>query len=117
MRGCTADLRRPRLILSTDLFRIASVTKTFLATIILQLVAERRLSLDDAVEDWLPGLVSGARAITAGQLLTMRSGLPDYVPAVLGDPPDVARLQRYFEPAELIRIALRQPGRSEPGVA
>ncbi len=36
-------------------FRTASTTKAFTATVVLQLVAEKRLSLDDTVEHWLPG--------------------------------------------------------------
>ncbi|MFF7205650.1 serine hydrolase [Streptomyces sp. NPDC008141] len=35
------------------------MTKTFVATVVLQLVAEGRLSLDDTVERRLPGVVSG----------------------------------------------------------
>src|SRR5436309_155572 len=38
-------------------FRIGSVTKAFTATVLLQLESEGRLSLDDSVERWLPGVV------------------------------------------------------------
>jgi D-alanyl-D-alanine carboxypeptidase len=41
---------------ATDRFRIGSVTKSFVATVALQLVGEGRLSLADTVEDRLPGL-------------------------------------------------------------
>jgi D-alanyl-D-alanine carboxypeptidase len=65
-----------------DRFRIASTTKTFVATVVLQLVGEGRLSLDDTVEHWLPGVVSGngndGSAITVRQLLQHTSGLFDY---------------------------------------
>ena len=64
-------------------FRIASYTKTFVAATLLQLVGERRLSLDDTVERWLPGLVTGngndGSRITVRQLLQHTSGLHDYV--------------------------------------
>jgi D-alanyl-D-alanine carboxypeptidase len=60
-------------------FRIASTRKAFVATVALQLAGERRLSLDDTVERWLPGVVRGngndGRQITIGQLLTHTSGL------------------------------------------
>jgi D-alanyl-D-alanine carboxypeptidase len=96
------------------------VTKT-LATVTLQLTADHSLSLDDLVTGWLPDLVPHVLPVgwtaTIGQLLAMRSGLPDYVPALIGDPPDVTRLQRYFEPEELIGIAVAQPGAREPGSA
>jgi D-alanyl-D-alanine carboxypeptidase len=38
-------------------FRVASLTKTFVATVVLQLVEEGTLALDDTVDDWLPGLI------------------------------------------------------------
>lgn len=63
-------------------FRAASVTKTFTATVVLQLVAEGRLSLTDSVEKWLPGVVSGngndGRRITVRHLLQHTSGIYDY---------------------------------------
>jgi D-alanyl-D-alanine carboxypeptidase len=60
-------------------FRIASLTKTFTATVVLQLVAGGALSLDDTVERWLPGrLPDGAGTrITVRDLLQHRSGLHD----------------------------------------
>ncbi|MFE7608952.1 serine hydrolase domain-containing protein [Streptomyces celluloflavus] len=65
-----------------DRFRIASITKTFVATVLLQQEAEGELSLDDTVEKWLPGLVRGngndGRKISVRQLLNHTSGLFDY---------------------------------------
>ena len=64
-------------------FRIGSLTKPFVSTTVLQLVGEGKLSLDDTVERWLPGLVRGngndGRRITVRQLLQHTSGLPNYV--------------------------------------
>ncbi|MFF8288296.1 serine hydrolase domain-containing protein [Streptomyces sp. NPDC016309] len=63
-----------------DRFRAGSVTKTFIATVVLQLAAEGRLHLDDPVGRHLPGLVpaGAARNVTLRALLTHTSGLPDY---------------------------------------
>ena len=61
------------------LFRIASVTKSFTATLVMQLVAEGKLSLDDTVEKLAPGLLDAGGRITVRQLLGHTSGLPDYV--------------------------------------
>ncbi|MFJ8432110.1 serine hydrolase domain-containing protein [Kitasatospora sp. NPDC094019] len=59
-------------------FRIASVTKTFVATTVLQLVGEHRLGLDDPVARHLPSLLpEGQSAITVRQLLNQRTGLFD----------------------------------------
>jgi D-alanyl-D-alanine carboxypeptidase len=67
-------------------FRIGSATKTFTATMVLQLVGEGRLSLDDTVDHWLPGVVAGngndGTKITVRQLLQHTSGLPDYADAL-----------------------------------
>ncbi|WP_432543006.1 serine hydrolase domain-containing protein [Kineococcus sp. SYSU DK002] len=64
-------------------FRIASVTKPFVAATLLQLVGEGRLSLDDTVEQHLPGVVQGngndGNLISIRQLLQHTSGLPEYL--------------------------------------
>ena len=72
-----ADRTSKRRMLHTDRFRIGSITKTFVATVVLQLVAEGRLTLDGPLARWLPGLVPAG--ITVRQLLAHRSGLFDYV--------------------------------------
>ncbi|GAA1248474.1 serine hydrolase domain-containing protein [Kitasatospora nipponensis] len=94
--------------------RIGSNTKTFTAVVVLQLVAEGRIGLDTPVDCYLPGLVRGegidGRRITVRQLLQQTSGLPNYSDH-LGD--DV----RYFEPRELLGIALEHPADFAPGTA
>jgi D-alanyl-D-alanine carboxypeptidase len=57
-------------------FRIASMTKTFIATVVLQLVDEGKLSLADPVAKWYPAFPRG-NEITVDHLLRMRSGIPD----------------------------------------
>ncbi len=59
-------------------FRLASMTKQFTAAAILLLVQEGRLSLNDGVQKWLPGLPPATSAITIRELLTHTSGLIDY---------------------------------------
>ncbi|MEU3773666.1 serine hydrolase domain-containing protein [Streptomyces sp. NPDC032472] len=57
-------------------FRIGSVTKVFTSTVVLQLVAEGRFTLDTPVQDLLPGtLPAHWHPITVGQLLSHTSGL------------------------------------------
>lgn len=78
----------PVTAMSTDLhFRIASMTKTFTATIILELVDEGRLSLGDTVNEiitkfFTPGYfnftIPYGDTITLRNLLEMRSGMVDY---------------------------------------
>jgi D-alanyl-D-alanine carboxypeptidase len=64
-------------------FHVASMTKPVVAAVAMQLVQFGRLSLDDTIESWLPGLVARGDRITVRQLLSHTSGLPDYtrVPA------------------------------------
>ncbi|MFD5727978.1 serine hydrolase domain-containing protein [Streptomyces sp. NPDC058368] len=58
-------------------FRAGSVTKVFTAATVLQLAAERRLSLDRPVRSYLPELIPAAYgAVTVRQLLNHTSGLP-----------------------------------------
>jgi D-alanyl-D-alanine carboxypeptidase len=59
-----------------DPFRIASITKTFVATAILQLVDEGKLSKSDTLSRWYPDFPN-ADQITVEDLLRMRSGLVD----------------------------------------
>ena len=61
-----------------DRFRIGSLTKTYGATIVLQLAGEGRLSLDDSLGTHLPGVVPNADKITIRHLLNHTSGLFDY---------------------------------------
>lgn len=93
-------------------FRIGSNTKAFTATVLLQLESERRLSLDDSVARWLPGVVAangydGAK-ITIRQLLNHTSGLPDYIgsPQISGPYAVNANARQSYPPQTLVNIAL-----------
>src|SRR5215212_2454366 len=72
-----ADLRNAAPIRGDDHFRIASVSKTFTATVILQLVDDGKLSLDDTLETYVPGIPNGSE-ITIRQVLQMTAGIFDY---------------------------------------
>jgi D-alanyl-D-alanine carboxypeptidase len=107
-----ADLDRPRPIGAGDRYRIGSVTKLYVATLVLQLVADGLLGLDDTIEDRLPGLVPDGHRITVETLLRLRSGLPDYLTQLFGDPPtDLSSLDRYWSPQQLVAAALASSDR------
>ncbi|EGX56630.1 beta-lactamase [Streptomyces zinciresistens K42] len=103
--GGTRFVRTGSGIAREDRFRAGSVTKTFIATVVLQLAAERRLSLSDTVERHLPGLVRGTggdgRALTLRALLTHTSGLPDFAAATGAAVP--------LTPRQAVRVALTGP--------
>lgn len=73
-----ADLKTRRAITSADVFDVGSITKTFVAAEVLELVAAGRLGLDDHLSEWLAGLPD-ANQITIRQLLSHTSGLADYL--------------------------------------
>lgn len=100
-------------------FRAGSITKTFLATAVLQLAAEHRLRLDDTVERWLPGLVDGkgndGRRITLRMLLNHTSGLFDYTTdKELHQSYERDPAQR-LPPRTLVRVAVSHPPLFQPG--
>lgn len=80
-----ADLAAGTPVTEATYFRIGSVTKTFVATVILQLVDEGELSLHDTIADHGFDSLQNAPFITIRNLLNMTSGLPDYThaPALL----------------------------------
>jgi D-alanyl-D-alanine carboxypeptidase len=110
-----ARLRPRERMQATDRFRIASVTKTFIATVSLQLAAEGRLQLGDPVEHWLPGLVPNGRSITLRQLLNHTSGLfsfnedDDFKKALIADP------GRSWSRREVLSVAFSHPPLFAPG--
>ena len=107
-----ADRAAGRAMGSDDRFRIGSVTKTFVAALVLRLAEDGSLRLDDTVERWLPGLVPGGRAITLRHLLSHTAGLPDYVE----DPRLRSEPDRRWKPRELVSLALaRTAERARPG--
>ncbi|MFI6366031.1 serine hydrolase domain-containing protein [Nocardia sp. NPDC050630] len=97
-----------------DYFRVGSNTKTMTSTVILQLVQEGKLSLDDPIDKYWPGVPNGDR-ITIAQLNEMRSGLYSYT----FDPQFNAALdnepQKVWTPEELLAIAFAHPVNFQPG--
>ncbi|GGP73071.1 serine hydrolase domain-containing protein [Streptomyces melanogenes] len=121
-----ADLRTGRERQAEDRYRVGSITKTFVATVILQLEAEGRLSLDDTVEHWLPGVVRGnghdGKKITLRRLLNHTSGIYNYTQ----DPAFGQRIfgteflqHRYdtYTPRQLVDIAMTHAPNFEPGAS
>ncbi len=72
-----ADLRKPDSLTATTSLQIASTSKTFTSVAIMRLVQENKLSLDDSITKYFPGLPYPG--ITVRMLLSHRSGLPNYI--------------------------------------
>jgi D-alanyl-D-alanine carboxypeptidase len=98
-------------------FRMGSVTKAFVATVVLQLVAEHRLGLDDPVSSVLPGVLPYADLITVRELLNHTSGVPEYL-RTLPSPRSAEFLAlrwRTWTAAELVARVADQDVLFEPG--
>ncbi len=96
--------------------RIASVTKTFTASLIWSLIEEKRLRLNDTVDKWLsPGLVPKGDIITVGMLLNHTSGLfdhenaPEFMKKLLKDP------THEWTAEEVLAITRNHPVNFDPG--
>ncbi|WP_082598065.1 MULTISPECIES: serine hydrolase [unclassified Kitasatospora] len=118
-----SELGSGRPVAEQGRFRIGSVTKPFVATIVLQLVGEGRLALSDTVEQHLPGLLPGGAGVTVRRLLNHTSGLADFTKH-----PDLAftdeeSIRRWvaegrwdgYQPRELAALAAAMPVRFQPG--
>ncbi|MET9295118.1 serine hydrolase [Streptomyces sp. NPDC003077] len=123
-----ADLRTGRPMRRADRFRAGSLTKPFVAAVVLQLAAEHRLSLDAGVTRYLPGTAhaigphGAARLarVTTRQLLGHTSGLFDYtrdahLARALRGPGFAAHRYDTHTPAALLRVALRHRPVATPG--
>jgi D-alanyl-D-alanine carboxypeptidase len=101
-----------------DVTRIGGVTKSFTATVVLQLVGEEKLALGDTVEQWLPGAISNGEAISIRQLLNHTSGIYDFAadPAYLA-PYIEGNLTYIFDLRTLVQIAADHGPLFAPGSA
>lgn len=113
-----ADLSNARPARPQLRHRIGSITKTFVATTLLQLVDEGRLGLDDPIGQWLPELVPGelGQRVTVRMLLNHTSGIGNYTDALLNSLAAVERVgTTTYAPAELVATGLALPRTGEPG--
>ncbi|MBJ7961002.1 serine hydrolase [Bacillus mycoides] len=97
-------------------FRIGSVTKTFTATVVLQLAEENSLNLDDSIEKWLPGVIHGNgyddKQITIRQLLNHTSGIAEYTRSKGFNLMDT---KKSYRAEELVKMGISMPPDFTPG--
>ncbi len=110
-RGAHVSMR------AADRYRIASVTKAFVSVVILQLEAEGKLDVDDAVEKYLPHVVPNGSAITLRELMSHTSGLFNYTDddAFVNDP--FTSFARAWTPQQLLAVAFAHPATFAPGTS
>ncbi|MFC6090285.1 serine hydrolase domain-containing protein [Saccharothrix lopnurensis] len=115
-RAGTARVGSPRPVPTDGRFRVGSVTKTFVSTVVLQLVGEGRVELDAPVSRYLPGLLPDGDRITVRHLLQHTSGLYNYTDALPLDPEDFDPIRyRTWTPAELVALSTARPLDFRPG--
>jgi D-alanyl-D-alanine carboxypeptidase len=110
--AATAGAERPS---ASQRFRAGSITKTFTAAIVLQLVQEGKLGLGDTLEQHLPGVVPRGREITVRQLLRHQSGLENYTNLPHWPWLKQALASASTRPLDILRYAGSQPLVVEPG--
>ncbi|MEV2272517.1 serine hydrolase domain-containing protein [Nonomuraea africana] len=119
-----ADTDTGRKRRQQEYFRAGSTTKTFVAVVVLKLAAEGRLSLDDTVDKWLPGVVKGnghdGSKITIRQLLNQTSGIFPYTSdeGLATKQWSTAFLKGRFDsyrPEQLVKVAMANPPSFAPG--
>src|ERR1700738_4231588 len=96
-------------------FRNGAVAISYVSTLLLKLVDEKKVSLDDKLSKWLPE-ISHADRVTLGQLAQMTSGYVDYV---IGNTAMNSALYanpfRRWTVHEMLQYAVDQPLLYEPG--
>jgi CubicO group peptidase (beta-lactamase class C family) len=80
-------------------FRLASVSKSFTALLVLQLVEQGRVSLDDPLQKYLPG-IAGGDVMTIRHLLSHTAGMPDFMSFE-----EAAKLPRESAPGERLNYS------------
>lgn len=94
------------------LFKIASISKLYIATATAKLVSNKRVSLDKTLADYLPelvGRVEYADQITLRMLLQHRSGIPNFI-----DDPKFPWANLPIETSELLKFGLDKPADFKP---
>jgi D-alanyl-D-alanine carboxypeptidase len=100
---------------AADRYRIASGTKAFVSVVILQLEAEGKLDVDDAVEKYLPHVVPNGSSITLRELMSHTSGLFNYTGNVAFVNNPFTNFARARTPQQLLAVAFAHPATFPPG--
>ncbi|HWA06601.1 MAG TPA: serine hydrolase domain-containing protein, partial [Ignavibacteria bacterium] len=109
-----ADIDTKAPMVTDFRFRIGSLTKTFTCTVLLQLVDEKKLTLDESIDKYFPNLPN-AKNITVRMLGDMTSGLFNYSEAKEFDDSMQAYPKKLWKPEELVEVSVRNGTYFEPG--
>lgn len=105
-----ADVENQVPATAETVYRVASISKTFAATAVMQLVEKGLVSLDDPIRKWVPQFPrKGDTTITLRHLLTHTSGIRHYKPGEMANPAS------YDSVADAIRLFKDDPLLFTPG--
>lgn len=94
------------------LFKIASISKLYIAVAAAKLINNKRLSLDKILVDYLPeltGRIENANQITLRMMLQHRSGIPDFI-----DDPKLPWSNLPTNSNEFLKLVLDEPADFKP---
>jgi len=103
--GGWADIQGQKAMTLDTTLMAYSMTKTFTAVAILQLAEQRKLSLDDVIDRYLPNAAYHGHGITLRQMLNHTSGVPNPIPLRWVH---LAEVDSSFNEAEAIATVLRE---------
>ncbi len=108
-----ADVETKRSITPDTVFRLGSITKQFSAAVMLQLVAEGKVSLDDRLSKFLPDYPEPGANATIAQLLNHTVGVQSYtgIPGFM----DEAHTNKPYTTEQMIALFKELPSPSKPG--
>lgn len=97
---------------SQSLFKIASISKLYIAVAASKLINDKSLSLDKTLADYLPeltGRIENANQITLRMMLQHRSGIPDFI-----DDPKLPWTNLPPNSNEFLKLVLDKPADFKP---
>lgn len=109
-----AEIGSKRPLLPHGRFRVGSVTKTFAATMVLQLVGEGKVDLEAPVERYLPGVIPGDQGITVRQLMNHSSDLFNYTTDPEFADSFIQQRLRTYTPEQLAGLAMEHEPEYDP---
>lgn len=95
-------------------FRIGSVTKTFVVTVLLQLVDEGKVKIDDSISKYFPDYPNGTN-ITVRMLANMTSGIYNFTESAAFDDSITNHPNKKWTPEEELYFAVQNKPDFEPG--
>lgn len=102
-----ANINATKFIKNDSLFRVGSITKTFISAMILKLEAQGKLSINDKIGKWFPEYPRW-KNITIKQLLNMTSGIANFSNLTNDN-------TKQWQPSNLINLAYQQQDLFSPG--